>query len=176
MDNKIIPIEKFLAHPFKLWEPDWLLLTCGDFSSGHYNCMTISWGSLGVMWGRPFIQVVVRPQRYTHQFMEQYPTFSVCAFPKQFRRSLDLLGTKSGRDGDKIAEAGLTIIKSRAIAAPSFVEAELVLECQKIYWSIFDPTHFIDPAIDRNYLQQDYHNIYYGQIVSLMGTDKYIPG
>jgi len=174
MDCKTIPIEQFLAHPFRLWESDWLLLTCGDFVTGHYNCMTIGWGSLGVMWGRSFIHVVVRPQRYTYQFMEQYPTFSVCAFPRQYHRALNILGTKSGRDGDKIAEAGLNPIASEIIAAPYFAEAELVFECQKIYWDDFDPKQFIDPVIDRNYPKQDYHRSYFGQILSLRGTDKYI--
>jgi flavin reductase (DIM6/NTAB) family NADH-FMN oxidoreductase RutF len=174
MDCKLIPFEQFIAHPFRLWEPDWLLLTSGDFTTGHYNCMTIGWGSLGVMWGRPFIQVVVRPQRYTYQFMEQYPTFTVSAFPKQYHRALNILGTKSGRDGDKIAEAGLTPRASEIIAAPHFAEAELVLECKKIYSSDFDPKHFTDPEIARNYPKHDYHRIYYGQILSLRGTDKYI--
>jgi len=173
MEYKSIPIEQFLAHPVKLWEPDWFLLTSGDFVSGHYNCMTIGWGSIGVMWGRPFIQVVVRPQRYTYLFMEKYPTFTVCAFPKKYRWALNILGTKSGRDGEKIALAGLTPRASEKVAAPCFTEAELVLECQKIYWSDFDPIHFIDPDIDRNYPQKDYYRSYYGQILLLRGTDKY---
>jgi flavin reductase (DIM6/NTAB) family NADH-FMN oxidoreductase RutF len=173
MDCKPISIERFLTHPIKLWETDWLLLTSGDFTSGHYNCMTIGWGSVGVMWGRPFIQVVVRPHRYTYTFMEQYPSFTVCAFPKQYRQALNLLGTKSGRDGDKIAEAGLTPQASTIIASPCFAEAELVLECEKIYWSDFDPTHFIDPGIDRNYTKKDYHRSYYGHILSVRGVKKY---
>ena len=80
--------------------------------------MTISWGSLGVMWGRPFVQVVVRPQRYTFEFMERYQTFTLCAFPRQYHQALSLLGTKSGRDGDKIAEAGLTPTSAPASRRP----------------------------------------------------------
>jgi flavin reductase (DIM6/NTAB) family NADH-FMN oxidoreductase RutF len=174
MNRTPIPIEKFMTCPYQLWEKDWLLLSSGDFTAGHYNCMTIAWGSIGVMWAKPFIQVVVRPHRYTFQFMEQYATFTVCAFPKQYRRALNILGTKSGRDGNKIAEAGLTPMASETIPAPCFVEAELVLECQKIYWSDFDPNNFIDKDLDRNYPTKDYHRIYYGQIGLVRGTDKYI--
>jgi len=173
MDMKPISIEHFVTHPFRMWEPDWLLLTSGDFASGKYNCMTIGWGSVGIMWGRPFIQVVVRPQRYTHIFMEQYATFTVCAFPEQYRQALNILGTKSGRDGDKIFEAGLTPKASTIVAAPCFAEAELVLECDKMYWSDFDPSHFIDPGIDRNYPKKDYHRSYYGYILSVTGIKKY---
>ena len=173
MDCNPIQIEHFLAHPFKLWEQDWLLLACGDFAAGKYNCMTIGWGSIGVMWGRPFIQVVVRPQRYTYLFMEQYHTFSVCAFPKQYRQALNLLGIKSGRDGDKITEAGLTPQASIMIASPCFKEAELILECKKLYWSDFNPDHFQDPELERHYPKKDYHRSYYGQIISVRGIGKY---
>jgi flavin reductase (DIM6/NTAB) family NADH-FMN oxidoreductase RutF len=173
MDCESISFEHFLAHPFKLWETDWLLLTCGDYVAGHYNSMTVGWGSVGIMWGRPFIQVVVRPQRYTYQFMEQYPTFTVCAFPKQYRKALNILGKKSGRDGNKIAEAGLTPQLSTLVTAPCFAEAELILECKKMFWSDFDPSHFIDPEIDRNYPKKDYHRCYFGEIVSLKGIAKY---
>jgi flavin reductase (DIM6/NTAB) family NADH-FMN oxidoreductase RutF len=176
MDCKPIPFDHFLAHPFKLWETDWLLLASGDFASGNYNCMTIGWGSVGIMWGRPFIQVVVRPHRYTYQFIERYPTFTVCAFPKSYRPALNILGTKSGRDGDKISEAGLTTQASTIVASPSFAEAELVFECEKIFWSDFDPSHFLDPGIDRNYPKKDYHRSYFGEIVSLRGIEKYTQG
>ena len=124
MTLKPIPVKQFLNRPFGMWEPGWFLLTCGDFSSKHFNSMTISWGSTGIMWGRPFIMVVVRPQRYTYQFMEKYPSFTICAFPEQYRRALDLLGTKSGRDTDKVAESGLTPCASEKVASPCFVEAE----------------------------------------------------
>ena len=67
-----IPIEKFSARSFHLWDVQYLLLTSGDYSTSHYNAMTIGWGSIGYIWRRPFIQVVVRPTRYTYEFMEKY--------------------------------------------------------------------------------------------------------
>ena len=173
MERTPIPIYDFLTRPFDLFDKRWLLLTCGDFSAGDYNCMTISWGSLGIMWNRPFAQTVVRPQRYTYQFMEKYPTFTLCAFPKKYRKALDLLGSKSGRDGNKIAEAGLTPAAASLVAAPCFAEAELVIECQKIYWADFDLAHFVDPKIDRNYPTRDYHRSYFGQILAISGTVDY---
>ena len=125
------------------------------------------------MWGRPFAQVVVRRSRYTYEFMEQYDTFTLSAFPEDYRDAMLLLGTKSGRDGDKIGEAGLTPIASAHVAAPGFAEAELILECRKLYWADMDPSHFIDPAIEGNYPHEDYHRIYYGQIVAIHGSDAY---
>jgi flavin reductase (DIM6/NTAB) family NADH-FMN oxidoreductase RutF len=125
------------------------------------------------MWGKPFIQVVVRPVRYTYGFMEGYDTFTVSAFPPEDRKALELLGTKSGRDSDKIAQSGLTPIASTAVAAPSFAEAELVLECRKLYFDDMDPGRFVDPTIDQNYPKKDYHRIYFGELVAVLGEPKY---
>ncbi len=174
MERRPIEPNHFVARPCGLFDAQWLLLTCGDFAARDFNCMTISWGSLGTMWGVPFAQVVVRPQRYTFQFMEKYSTFTVCAFPERYRPALALLGSKSGREGDKLAEAGLTPAPATVVAAPGYAEAELVIECQKIYWSDFDPAHFVDRAIDPHYPAGDYHRSYFGQIAAVTGDAEYL--
>ena len=173
MALQTIPFERFTSKVFHLFDKQWLLLTGGDFARGKFNAMTISWGSLGIIWGRPFVQVVVRPTRYTHEFMERFDTFTVTAFPERHRRALNLLGSKSGRDGDKIAEAGLTPVASAKVAAPAFAEAELVFECRKLYRSTFDSRQFVDPTIESNYPKKDYHTVYFGEVVVLRGEAKY---
>ncbi len=171
MTRRAIPFDEFQIRVHHLWADQWLLLTSGDFASGHFNAMTVGWGSLGVMWGKPFAQVVVRPVRYTYGFMERYDTFTLSAFGPAHRQALSLLGSRSGRDGDKIAAAGLTPVASARVAAPSYAQAELVLECRKIYWHDFDPTHFLDPEIERNYPQKDYHRAYFGEILAIWGAE-----
>lgn len=171
MTRQLIPIEKFTLKPQHIWEA--LLLTSGDWQKGHFNTMTVGWGSMGVMWGLPFIQVVVRPARYTFEFMEKYATFTVCAFPSKYDDAMQLLGTKSGRDGDKITESGLTPIASTQAAAPGFAQAELILECRKIYWADLDKTHFLDARIQEKYPRADYHRCYYGEILAVWGDKKY---
>ena len=130
--------------------------------------MTVGWGSFGVMWNKPFVQVVVRPTRYTFEFMNRYSTFTLCALGKKYREALQILGTRSGRDGNKIAETGLTPVPSTKVAEPGFAEAQLILELKKIYWEDFRPENFLDPAIDENYPQKDYHRMYVGQIVKCL--------
>ncbi|HDQ71817.1 MAG TPA: flavin reductase family protein [Chloroflexi bacterium] len=174
MDRQEISFKDLLVRPHHLWDEHWLLLTAGDFEAGRYNTMTVGWGSLGTMWGAPFAQVVVRPTRYTYQFMEQYDTFTLCAFPETYREALQLLGTKSGRDGDKIAEAGLTPVAASQIAAPAFAEASLLVECRKIYWQDLSPAHFITPGIEKHYPEQNYHRVYFGQIVALRGVSSFV--
>ncbi|HSQ40390.1 MAG TPA: flavin reductase [Anaerolineales bacterium] len=174
MTPKPISIEEFMIRPMHLWDIQWLLLTSGDFFEGRFNAMTVGWGSIGYMWRRPFVQVVVRPIRYTYEFMERYDTFTLCAFPKKYHSALQLLGNKSGRDGDKITEAGLTPAASIKIAAPGYAEAELILECRKMYWDDVHPEHFPDLRIDANYPDKDYHRIYFGEILYVLGDEKFV--
>jgi len=148
-----------------LWMNRWFLLTSGTTES--CNMMTVAWGSLGYMWNKPFAQVVVRPQRFTRGFMDQSDSFTLCAFPKSYRKDLNILGTLSGRDGDKLAKTRLTLKASKRVAAPSYQEADLILECRKIYFQDMDPEGFVDPAIKKNYPGKDYHRIYFGEILSV---------
>jgi flavin reductase (DIM6/NTAB) family NADH-FMN oxidoreductase RutF len=173
MERYPIPFEKFVVKVHARWAEQGLLLTAGDFFEGRFNTMTVGWGSFGTMWGKPFVQVVVRPTRYTYEFMTTYDTFTLCGFPKKYQRIMELLGTKSGRDGDKIAEARITPIAASQVAAPGFAEAELIVECRKMYWDDFDPKHFLNPAIENNYPLKDYHRMYFGEIVAISGERTY---
>ena len=166
---KKIDFNDFFTKPVNLWLKKWLLLTAGN--NEDFNAMTVGWGSIGGMWNKPYIQVVVRPCRYTYEFMEKYSTFTVCSFPEKYRDSLKLLGSKSGRDSDKISESGLKIKKSTVVDAPCFENADLVLECKKIYWQDMDNNNFLDNGIENLYPQKDYHRIYYGEILIIQVSE-----
>jgi flavin reductase (DIM6/NTAB) family NADH-FMN oxidoreductase RutF len=168
-----IPVQRLLLKSYSIWDRSWFLLTSGDFAGGKFNTMTVSWGSLGCIWNKPFAQVFVRPVRYTFEFIEKYPDFTLSVFNGDYARELNLLGSKSGRDGDKIAMTGLTPIASQTVAAPSFKQADLVLECRKMYWSDLQPEHFLDPDLIKHYPDKDFHRTYYGEILAAYGTDSY---
>lgn len=174
MKLEMIPLNELTVKIHHLWAQQWLVLTAGDLVQNEFNSMTVAWGSLGVMWNKPFAQVVVRPQRYTFDFIERYPTFTLCAFPEEYRDALDLLGSRSGRDLDKIKAAGLHPQPASQVAAPLFEEASFVLECRKIYWQDFLPDHFLVPEIARNYPKKDYHRCYFGEILAAAGTDEFL--
>ncbi|MCF8240623.1 MAG: flavin reductase [Melioribacteraceae bacterium] len=169
---KKIDVEKFVVRPHYLWNNEWMLLTSGDINE-KFNTMTVAWGSIGTMWNKPFVQVVVRPTRYTFEFTEKNDSFTLTAFPEKYKSALKLLGTKSGRDVDKIREAGLSPIKSQIVSAPTFYEAELSIECIKIYWDDFKPENFLKSWIDKNYPIKDYHRVYFGEIVHIRGEEKF---
>ena len=73
-----------------------------------------------------------------------------------------------------ISETSCTRLASRLVEAPSFDEAELILECRKTYFSDLDPTRFLDPSIESNYPARDYHRMYFGEIVAACGTAGYV--
>ncbi len=170
---KVINPLDFTAPINELWLNRWFLLTAGDFKSKHFNTMTVAWGFNGIMWNKPCVAAVVRPTRHTFSFMNEYDTFTLCSFPKEFRDDLSLLGSKSGRDGDKIALTKLHPVQSAKVDAPSFAEADLIFECRKIYYDNFKPEHFLSPDINNRYPEKDYHTIYFGEIESVRGIEEF---
>jgi len=143
----------------------WMLITAGNEEK--LNTMTASWGTAGVLWGKPVTFCFVRPNRYTYGFMEAGEYYTLSFYGEKQRDALRLCGTKSGRDMDKVAAAGLTPAFADC-GAPYFEEAELVLVCRKIYIDDFKPELFCDPEIERNYPGKDYHRIYVGEILEVL--------
>jgi len=165
MFRKTAP-EELADNPFELIGSDWMLITAGPPEA--HNTMTASWGGLGVLWNRNVCFCVIRPHRYTYEFMERADSFTLSFFDEEFREALELCGTKSGRDIDKAEAAGLTPVAGTQDATTYFAEARMVLECRKIYFQDIDPRHFVDPSINDNYPQQDYHRMYVGEIVNCL--------
>jgi hypothetical protein len=55
--------------------------------------------------------------------------------------------------------------KSTKISSPGYNEAALILECKKMYYQDLDPKSFLDEGIQHNYPINDYHRVYYGEIL-----------
>ena len=154
----------FSTNALQVFDKDWALLTAG--TEQHYNTMTISWGGLGTLWGKPVATVYVKPIRYTHDFMEQSDCFTVSFYPAQYRRALGLLGSLSGRDGDKIAQAGLT---PRFLdGAVTFREAKITLVCKKIYRQDMDTAQMPADVVSDHYESEAAHTMYIGEVVDIV--------
>ena len=154
---------------FSLFDSDWALLTAGTLEEG-YNAMTISWGQLGSLWGMPgkakkIATVFVKPLRYTFEFMEKSGIFTISWFPREFRKDLGILGSKSGRDGDKLALTGLS---PKAVAGGvGYEQASLTLVCRKIYSDKLDRDRIPADAVQGFYLDEEPHHLYIGEIVHM---------
>ena len=99
---------------------DWALITAQK--DGKVNTMTAAWGGIGVMWGKDVAFVVVRPTRYTKEFLDAGDTFSLSFLPAEHKKTLSYFGSVSGREEDKIAKSGLAIAREDDI--PYFEAAE----------------------------------------------------
>ena len=124
---KPIDVQKEFSQNGFTWFTENLILCCGDTSAS--NAMTIGWGGIGNYLGhnRPAVTVYVAPARYTWQFMERYPRFTIMQFddPKIAR----YMGSHSGRDGDKAAALGLHVAYTKH-GTPYYEEASAVIECE----------------------------------------------
>ena len=151
---------KFYA--FNSFNKDWALVTAGTID--HFNTMTISWGGMGTLWSRPVATVYVKPCRYTHEFMEKYDYFTVSFFLEKYRRDLEILGSKSGRDGDKVALTSLTPVAGEF--SVTFEEAEHVLICRKIYRQDLDLSAIPEWAAKVHYKTEAPHTMYIGEVLN----------
>ena len=166
--NKIAP-DKFEPAIFDFFSKQWLLLTAGDFRSGDFNSMTVSWGFLGTMWNKPCVTLVVRPQRKTFEFLQKYDTFTCCAFPEEYRKDLAYLGKVSGRDvPEKLSGTALTPVKFDSVDAPAFEQASLVIGARVQLVTPSGANDFRDKQLAGEfYPAGDYHYIVMGEIISL---------
>jgi flavin reductase (DIM6/NTAB) family NADH-FMN oxidoreductase RutF len=161
--KKINP-DEVSDNPFELVADDWMLVTAGPPDA--FNTMTAGWGGFGILWRKNVCWCVIRPVRYTYEFIEKADSFTLSFFADRYRSALEICGSRSGRDCDKVAEAKLTPIPGDLPDTTTFAEARLIFECRKIYTHDLDPARFLDPAIDQNYPQKDYHRMYVGEIIN----------
>lgn len=173
MFTRIKP-DDLLLKPHDQFMNKWLLLTSGDFASKNYNMMTVAWGSIGTMWNKPVAMTVVRPSRFTYGFMEKFDNFTLCGFPPEMKKDLNLIGGKSGRIEDKIEYPGLRAIASETVSSPSYLEANLILECKKIYYHDINKDNILDSKIGKSYQNGDFHRMYYGEITNILIKNDYL--
>ena len=157
--------KQITGNPFAMIGDQWMLITAGD--ADRCNTMTASWGGVGVLWQAPVATCYVRPQRYTKQFLDEQEYFTLTFFPEQYRKQLQLCGTKSGRDMDKVKECGFTV-KTAQCGAPYFEQAELVIVCRKRYVQDFGPAAIPEDVKEKQYPNKDYHTMYIGEIVEVL--------
>ncbi len=168
--------------------------------------MTASWGGVGVLWGKNVVFTItffgencrealalcgkvsgrdgdkIKEAGLTPYFVDGTTAFEeaemifVCRklyadtitfFGENCREALALCGKVSGRDGDKIKEAGLTPYFVDGTTA--FEEAEMIFVCRKLYADEIKPEKFIATENDaRWYPEKDYHTMYIAEITKVL--------
>jgi flavin reductase (DIM6/NTAB) family NADH-FMN oxidoreductase RutF len=149
---------------FKLINGDWMLISAKDGEKT--NAMTASWGGFGVLWHKNVAFIFVRPERYTKEFLDSSPYFTLSFFKEDKREELQYLGKVSGRDEDKIGKTSLTKMIDDDFVY--FDEAKLVIKCRKLYTQKLSEECLVDKSLVEFYKSHDYHYLYVGEIVEIM--------
>jgi len=162
--KKFNVVEDFTDNGFQ-WFRDAQLLCAGNEAKS--NAMTIGWGGIGTLWGRPSITVYVAEKRYTKEFMDSVAFFTVMSFDVKDSKVLTYMGSKSGRDGDKAQALGLHTAYT-ANGTPYYTEASMVIECKIMYVAPFDPKGFKSDVPKKMYsnFPAGIHTMYIGEVVN----------
>ena len=144
---------------------EYMLVAAGDKDG--YNMMTASWGFAGEMWGNDCMLAVVRPTRYTIEFINRSDYFTL-SFYGDNREVHKICGSKSGRDVDKAALAHLTPVFDDNTVY--FKEARMVLICKKQYVQQMKEECFTDKEPLRWY-NNDLHYMIIGKIEKVIIND-----
>ena len=163
---QVTDAKDFIQNPFQLIGHEWMLITAEK--DGKVNTMTASWGGLGVMWNTNVAYAVIRPTRYTREFIDAADCFSLSFLDHQtYAREMAYLGSVSGRDEDKITRMNLTVRHQDQV--PFFDEAGKVMICRKMFVQPMQPEGFINPETDSKfYPEKDYHILYIGAIETIL--------
>ena len=146
-----------------------LLLVSAD-ADGKPNTMTIGWGTVGIIWGKPIFIVLVRPSRYTYGLMEQTDDFTVNVPSADMKDVVAFCGSVSGRDHDKFAEKGLTAVPGRKVKSPVIEQCVIHYECKVVHKNDVLEDKLAKDIISSFHPEGDFHTIYYGEIVSVYAS------
>ena len=155
---------EFNIDVFKQFDKKWALLTAGD--DKNFNTMTISWGGLGTLFNKPVATVYVRKSRYTHEFLDKNEYFTISFFDEEYKKTLGILGAKSGRDIDKINNSGLT--PKRCGDSTTFAEACVTLLCKKLFCDELKVDKLPADIREAMYSNNPPHDMYIGEVVDII--------
>jgi len=141
-----------------------LLLVSGTIKRA--NVMTIGWGLIGPLWGKPFFIVAVRPSRYTYKFIEEVEDFTVNVPRVGMEDVAAYCGSVSGRTHDKFKEKGLTLLSGRFVNSPTILECPVNYECKVVYKTDVIPSGLTGEVKSMWYPSGDYHTLYFGEILA----------
>ncbi len=119
------------------------------------------------MWNKNVAYIVIHPQRYTKEFVDNSDSFSLTFFDESYRETLSYLGTKSGRDEDKLEKSKLAVLHENN--TPYFKETNIAISAKKLFAQEYKPESFIDNEFNQKmYPYSDHHTLYIGEITKIL--------
>lgn len=136
-----------------------------------YNSMTASGGGLGMLFKKPTTWCILQATRYTLELIQEEQRYTISYFPSEHMEQIVFLGSKSGRDSDKMKDVELTSIQTPS-GVISFKEARLIFECKLTEITTPNPDDFYSQeAMD--YIKgaykeaSDYRRYVFGEITQV---------
>ena len=166
MEYTSVPYTTHLSETLDLLKNPGLLLVAAG-KDGRPNAMTIGWGTVGIIWGKPIYTVLVRYSRFTFQVLGEADSFTVCVPAPQHYDAVNFCGIESGRDYDKFEECNLTSLPSATVSAPGIAGCPLIYECKIVHLNDVIPEQLDAGIKASSYPRGDYHRIYNGEILAL---------
>lgn len=169
-----IDLNDYIGTIYKQLQKGVLITSMAD---GAVNTMTISWGAIGIEWGKPIFTTYVRTGRKTHENLLKHGEFTVnIPLDNSAAKMLGFAGTHSGRNMDKINEMGVHLEEGETVYVPAIKELPLTLECKVVYRQTQDlealkdeyrascyPSDVPSTACGSN---KDAHTAFYGEITA----------
>jgi flavin reductase (DIM6/NTAB) family NADH-FMN oxidoreductase RutF len=134
----------------------------------HYNSMTASGGGFGMLFKKPTTWCLLKANRYTLEMIQKEQTYTMSYFPNEYKEQVLFLGSKSGRDSEKMKEVELTCVQTPS-GDMSFKEARLIIECKLTQITTPNPNDFYTQQakdyINEAYKEEsDYRKYVFGEI------------
>lgn len=105
-----------------------VLVTVAD-GKGNPNIFTVAWTGT-VCSDPPMVSISVRPERYSHQIIEETGEFVLNLTTRELVFATDYCGVRSGRDTDKVKDMNLTLLPGDEVNAPLLKESPVNIECR----------------------------------------------
>ena len=136
--KKISP-EELTDNVFKLIGKDFTVITAGK--ADLYNSMIASFGGWGILFGEPTTWCFLRANRYTLEIIAKEKSYTMSYFADEYKDQILFLGSKSGRNSEKMRENTLTMIQTPSENI-SYEEARLIIECTLTEVTTVNPEDF----------------------------------
>lgn len=143
---------------------EWMLVTAGDKES--FNMMTANWGGTGYLWHKPVAFAFIRPERYTYEFTERHDRMTLSFFGDTNKKALQICGSRSGRDIDKVKETGLTPVETEN-GSMAFEQARMVIEGRKLYSTMLREGDFIERSVFEKWYGGSHGNLHRMYIIEI---------
>lgn len=134
--------------------------------SDEVNSMTISWGNIGRMWNRPIFTVMVRKERHTYKLIEESNEFTISIPYEDMKEQVAFLGSKSGRDMNKLEALNIKTLKGEVTDTPVLDIKGIHYECKVVYKTEMTDKDLDGEIKDKWYGKESHHTIYFGEIVA----------